>query len=201
MSRSKGLLLVTMEPPAGLEDEFNDWYDTEHLPQRRGLPGFESASRWVCIEGWPRWAALYDLESIEALDSPAYRAVSGPNSTPWSKRILPRTIGRMRVLAEQVAPGDALTRPQGEVGRLLVVKYACLAGSASIVDALTSAAQRYKGTLQLRVFRSHFEAANDTWAIVEFDRPLDAVSLHPAFSEVAGVSARMLNLYAPYFRG
>ena len=60
MFRSKGLLLVTMEPPASLEDEFNDWYDTEHFPQRRGLPGFESASRWVCIEGWPRWAALYD---------------------------------------------------------------------------------------------------------------------------------------------
>ena len=81
MFRSKGLLLVTMEPPASLEDEFNDWYDTEHFPQRRGLPGFESASRWVCIEGWPRWAALYDLESVGVLDSPAYHAVSGPNST------------------------------------------------------------------------------------------------------------------------
>ena len=67
MFRSKGLLLVTMEPPASLEDEFNDWYDTEHFPQRRGLPGFESASRWVCIEGWPRWAALYDLESVGVL--------------------------------------------------------------------------------------------------------------------------------------
>src|SRR4051794_183446 len=187
---------------------FQPYWGNPAVRNERGIEetsaSFEARSAprsYPTIEGWPRWAALYDLESIEALNSPAYRAVSGPNSTPWSKRILPRTIGRMRVLAEQVAPGDALTRPQGEVGRLLVVKYACLAGSASIVDALTSAAQRYKGTLQLRVFRSHFEAANDTWAIVEFDRPLDAVSLHPAFSEVAGVSARMLNLYAPYFRG
>jgi hypothetical protein len=201
MSRLKGLLLVTMEPPAGLEDEFNDWYDTEHFPQRRGLPGFETASRWVCIEGWPRWAALYDLESIEALDSPAYRTVSGPNSTPWSKRLLPRTIGRMRVLAKQVAPGDALTRPQDEVSRLLVIKYPCLAGSASIVDALASMAERYKGVLQLRVFRSQLEGGNDTWAIVEIDRPLGAASLYLGFSEVDGVSARLFNLYAPYFRG
>ncbi len=49
MPDPKGLLLVTMEPPASLEDEFNDWYDTEHAPQRRALPGFESASRWACL--------------------------------------------------------------------------------------------------------------------------------------------------------
>ena len=201
MFRSKGLLLVTMEPPASLEDEFNDWYDTEHFPQRRGLPGFESASRWVCIEGWPRWAALYDLESVGVLDSPAYHAVSGPNSTPWSKRILPRTIGRMRVVAEQVAPGDALIGAQGEISRLLVAKYPCRAGTASIVDALASTAKRYKGVLQLRAFRSHFDGASDTIAVVEFDRPLDAMSVHSSFGEVADVSARMLNLYAPYFRG
>eukprot|EP01034_Spumella_vulgaris_P005546 gene5546-7080_t len=108
---AKGLLLVTMEPPAGLEEEFNDWYDTEHFPQRRALPGFESASRWVCLQGWPRWLAVYDLASPAALATPAYAAVSAGNSTPWSKRILPRTIGRQRIVAEQMGKGDVLTRP------------------------------------------------------------------------------------------
>ena len=53
----------------------------------------------------------------------------------------------------------------------------------------------------MRVFRSYFDGVSDTLAIVEFDRPPDAMSLHSAFGEVADVSARMLNLYAPYFRG
>ena len=51
MAEQKGFLLVTMEPPAELEEEFNDWYDMEHIPGRGGIPGFESARRFVCISG------------------------------------------------------------------------------------------------------------------------------------------------------
>jgi hypothetical protein len=39
----------------------------------------------------------------------------------------------------------------------------------------------------MRVFRSHFDGVSDTLAIVEFDRPPDAMSLHSAFGEVADV--------------
>src|SRR3954453_13674036 len=102
MPDAKALLLVTMEAPAGLEEEFNDWYDTEHLPQRCALPGFETGARFVCIDCWPRWLALYDLTSPAALESEAYRAVSGANNTSWSRRILPRTLGRMRIVGEQI---------------------------------------------------------------------------------------------------
>jgi hypothetical protein len=31
MDENAGVLLVMMEPAAGAEDEFNDWYDTEHF--------------------------------------------------------------------------------------------------------------------------------------------------------------------------
>src|SRR5215813_11634719 len=57
----KGFLLVTMEPPPAFEEEFNAWYDTEHLPERLALPGFETARRFVCISGHPRYLAMYDL--------------------------------------------------------------------------------------------------------------------------------------------
>ena len=33
----KGLLVAMMEPPAGFEEEFQDWYDTEHGPERMAL--------------------------------------------------------------------------------------------------------------------------------------------------------------------
>ena len=106
---SMGLLLVTMEPPPAMAEEFHDWYDTEHVPERLALPGFRNATRWVCVQGWPRYLALYDLDSPAMLDTPEYRAVAGDNVSPWSHRVLPRTVGRTRIVAEQVEPGNRRT--------------------------------------------------------------------------------------------
>jgi len=194
MTAAKGLLLVTMEPPAGLEEEFNDWYDTEHFPQRRGLPGFESASRWVCLHGWPRWAALYDLASVAALDTPEYHAVSGPNSTPWSRRILPRTSGRSRVVARQAAPGDALARLPGEVSRLVLARYG---GDISNCAGL---GHDLPGLLQLRTFCTDGTVPS-TWVSAEFGQPPSASTVQATFAFVNGTGALLLNTYAPYYRG
>ena len=35
-----GLIFAQLDLPPELEDEFNDWYDHEHIPERLGLPGF-----------------------------------------------------------------------------------------------------------------------------------------------------------------
>jgi len=186
---AKGLLLVTMEPPADMQEEFNDWYDTEHFPQRCGLPGFESGSRWACLEGFPRWIALYDLHSTTALETPEYLAVSGPNSTPWSKRILPRTFGRQRVIAEQVAPGDAVLKDTAGIARLLVVRYPAKEKNGMDAAAL---ATRWPGA---RVFRDTNHAV---WLIAGFARLVTLAELTPEVN--AGGAADLVNLYAPYRR-
>lgn len=199
-AESKGLLLVTMEPPATLAEEFDDWYDTEHFPQRRALPGFESASRWVCLDGWPRWLALYDLASPAVLETDAYRGVSGLNATPWSRRILPRTIGRMRVIAEQVAPGTALGFEPGNVSRLFVARFPRVdaESEAAIVVEAAARSDAVKGTAQSRVFRTIAETSPDLWLITEFGRPLALGDLHERFGELGGVGADVFNLYGPY---
>lgn len=61
--------------------------------------------------------------------------------------------------------------------------------------------ERGEEALHGRIIQAIAASAHRHLAIVEFDRPPDAMSLHSAFGEVADVSARMLNLYAPYFRG
>ncbi|SFI31527.1 hypothetical protein SAMN05216304_102219 [Bosea sp. OK403] len=192
---SKGLLLVAMEPPAAFEEEFNDWYDSEHFPQRRGLPGFESASRWVCLSGWPRWLAIYDLSSVEALATPEYAAVSGGNSTPWSKRLLPRTIGRRRVVAEQLHPGDALAPPVGEVARLCVAQYP--GADEGSVEALLQAGAGLDGLSRLRLFR---DTAGALWLLAAFSRPVGFERVEAAFAIAGRHGAKLLNLYAPYRR-
>jgi len=78
----KGFLLVTMQPPPAFEEEFNAWYDTEHLPERLAVPGFETALRFVCVSGHPRYLAMYDLTDPQVLDSPEYLKVALGNSTP-----------------------------------------------------------------------------------------------------------------------
>jgi hypothetical protein len=47
VARRRGLLFTMTEPPAAMEDEFNAWYDSEHLAERRANPGFRSARRRV----------------------------------------------------------------------------------------------------------------------------------------------------------
>ncbi len=54
MSEPFGLLLAMMEPPSNIEEEFADWYETEHVPEREAIEGFLSARRLVCLSGWPK---------------------------------------------------------------------------------------------------------------------------------------------------
>jgi hypothetical protein len=107
MSR-RGLLLTMTEPPAWMEEEFNAWYDTEHLPERLSIPGFRSARRWVadCKPGEGKYLATYELESPAVLVSPAYLAFF-EKPTPWSKRCLEKAVVFKRWACEQVGPGNA----------------------------------------------------------------------------------------------
>jgi len=91
--RTLGLLLTLTEPAPRDEDEFNAWYDTEHLPERLAISGFVSARRWVDPDARPgegRYLATYELERPEVLDTPEYLAHVGDGFTPWSKRVLGR---------------------------------------------------------------------------------------------------------------
>ncbi|MGY6251026.1 hypothetical protein ACXIUS_26390 [Bosea thiooxidans] len=190
----KGLLLVTMEPPASLEEEFHDWYDTEHLPQRRGLPGFETGSRWVCLSGWPRWLATYDLTSVTALDSAEYMTVSGANSTPWTRRVLPRTIGRRRVVAEQVHPGEVLALPTEQVARLVVMRFSD--DAPELRAALMNAAAEVEAPAQMRLFRD----GRALWALAEFRRPPTAEQIADLMARSPKSMTELVNIYTPYRR-
>lgn len=192
------LLMVSMEPPAGLEDEFHDWYDTEHLPQRVALPGFLSGARWVCTDGWPRWMALYDLASEAAVRTAAYLEVSGAHSTPWSRRILPRTIGRLRITAVGLA-GEPRTL-QHRTGRLLVMGVPCAesAPPAAIAGAVREALSARAGVVQQRAF---VDPDATLWLLIHFDGPVSAGVLAEQIGRPCGVGATTFNLYIPYHRG
>jgi hypothetical protein len=103
----RGLLLTLTEPPPAMEEEFNAWYDEEHIPERLAIPGFRSARRWVADR---IYLATYELDSPLVLQSPAYLA-RYQNPTPWSRRCLERCVTFKRWACEQTEPGEADPHP------------------------------------------------------------------------------------------
>jgi len=198
MAKMKGFLLVTMEPPPALEEEFNAWYDTEHLPDRAAIAGFESARRFVCLSGWPRYLAHYDLEEKAVLESPGYRAVSWGKFSPWTKRVLGQVRGQYRGSGDQIYPGNALT---GEFARLVLVRFGNVAESAGpeIVKGLRACYEGRKETLQLRVFKSDYDNRIDFIALVEARVPFLDPRPDPAVFGALADRIDMVNEYSPYW--
>lgn len=89
MTTSQGLLLVMADIDPAIEQNFNQWYEQEHLTERMEIPGFIRARRFTAIEGSPKYLALYDLESPEVLNSAAYRHLIGAGKSAWTRRMEP----------------------------------------------------------------------------------------------------------------
>ena len=76
---SMGLLVAGFNYAGVNEDEFNAWYDTEHIPERERVPGFINCERWIGADDPKVSIATYDLESLSVLASDAYRRIAGEN--------------------------------------------------------------------------------------------------------------------------
>src|SRR5215510_15117804 len=100
-----GTLIAAMRIARVAEDEFHDWYDTEHLPERQRVPGFLACERWLGAEDPLVSVATYDLDSVAVLQGGAYRAIGGENLSPWSKRVTARVDRLMRFEGDQILPG------------------------------------------------------------------------------------------------
>ncbi len=82
-----GILAVWNNVRRGDEADFDAWYQTEHLHERLGIPGFRLGRRWEAVTGGPAFFACYVVDSPAVLSSPAYlERLNHP--TPWTRRIM-----------------------------------------------------------------------------------------------------------------
>ena len=51
--KGRGLLMVFVDVPENVEDEFNRWYNEEHIAERLSIPGVLNAARYVAVRGGP----------------------------------------------------------------------------------------------------------------------------------------------------
>jgi len=123
--KGEGLFLVYTDliDPMN-EEEFDAWYNTEHLPVLLALPGFLDAARYVATRGGPKYLAVYELTSVEALRSPEF---TGRKRMPWEIRMSPRVTGKnlTRIVGRQIFPSLLENPDRGmaaalQIGRMSV---------------------------------------------------------------------------------
>jgi hypothetical protein len=94
----QGMLLTSMDIDPSDEADFNRWYDREHLQERVAIEGFIEARRYVAEQASPKYLSLYSTETIEVLDSKAYRARLA-DQTEWSKATMAKFKNMIRSVA------------------------------------------------------------------------------------------------------
>lgn len=78
------LMAVWWTPKAGTVDDFNAWYDEEHIPMLMKVPGWKAIQRYRLADGTgPAFVALHFLESLAVLEHPAHREAG---QTAWRAR-------------------------------------------------------------------------------------------------------------------
>ena len=115
---AKGLLLVGFDYANAHEDEFHDWYDLEHIPERARIPGFGACNRWIGTTNRKHAVATYELDNLDVLQSAPYRAIAGENLSVWSKRVTAMCQRLIRFDGEQILPGEQAA-PSGAGGLLV----------------------------------------------------------------------------------
>jgi hypothetical protein len=94
-TQGRGLLAVWMDIPQPVEEEFNRWYNEEHIPERVGIPGFLNGRRYLSLSGTPKYLALYATVDAQVLQSETYLNVLA-NPTPWTQKISPQFQNSLR---------------------------------------------------------------------------------------------------------
>ena len=78
------LYVVHTDVPDDIVDEYNRWYDQEHLPRLVTVPGVIRARRYTALAGHPRYLTAYELTERDAFASPAGLKA---RKTPWTEKM------------------------------------------------------------------------------------------------------------------
>ncbi len=190
----KGFLLVFMNPPPAFEEEFNAWYDSEHVPERLSVPGILTGLRYTNIaSGAPRFMAMYDLENFAVMDTPAYHRVAFDNASPWTKRVTARARVQ-RFAGDQIEPGGHVT---GRAARIGILRFRGLS-PAQVAEMQAGMRATFGGRREVIQYRVLVDpgagAGADVIGFVEARAPLPD-GFDPT---VFGTAADHLDLVAQY---
>ena len=68
-------------------EQFYDWHDKEHIPERLAIPGFRRGRRYIKPGHSPEWLTIYEADDLDVVTSPEYlQRLNSP--TPGTTRTL-----------------------------------------------------------------------------------------------------------------
>jgi len=70
----QALVLIWNDVAPEGREQFYEWHDKEHIPERLALPGFRRGRRFVRPGHSPEWLTIYEAADLRALVSPEYLA-------------------------------------------------------------------------------------------------------------------------------
>ena len=83
-----GVVAIWHDLAPEAKDEFYEWHNREHMPERVGIPGFRRGRRYVAVSGAPEFFNLYEADSPEVLGGQDYlNRLNAP--TEWTRRVVP----------------------------------------------------------------------------------------------------------------
>lgn len=100
------MYIVHTDIPDYIVDEYNEWYDKEHLPRCVNIPGVLRARRFTaaaCTSGnvGPKYLTAYELTGPDVWESPAAQVA---RKTPWTEKMRSLFSNTRRALYQLVAP-------------------------------------------------------------------------------------------------
>jgi hypothetical protein len=82
-----GAVLVWNDVAEDGRQQFYEWHDKEHIPERLAIPGFRRGRRYSRPHHSPEWFTMYEADDLDVVTSPGYLArLNAP--TPATQRTL-----------------------------------------------------------------------------------------------------------------
>ena len=105
--KGSAVMMVFVDIDAEMDADFNAWYDQEHIGDLLSMPGFLNAGRYQALKGGPRYLACYELDSVEALQTPEYLKFRN-EPTEWTRKMSLSVNGRsyVRNICTQIYPQE-----------------------------------------------------------------------------------------------
>jgi hypothetical protein len=102
--RAPFIYMVQMDIPTEHEADFNRIYDAQHVPEILQVPGVLGCTRYALEKtnkaGMARYLALYEVQSPEVIDSPAWKTASEIGD--WAPKIRPHTTNRSHTVMRRI---------------------------------------------------------------------------------------------------
>ena len=97
----KVILIIQMDVDPEMEEEFNRWYEEEHIPMLMQVPGVLSARRCISQGENPKYVTIYEHKNIDVQKSRSYQKAL---ETEWTKRIRPHLKNFTKRVLFQIYP-------------------------------------------------------------------------------------------------